>query len=103
MDDMIRELIAMDQRARDAMVANINRRDEARAKIAVEKSEIYDAYINRANRHITKMREQAEQNTADRHAALGEGFRGSAEKLEEQFRQNQNRWVEEVVNRCKQI
>lgn len=100
---MIQELIAMDKRARDAMEEKLNKRSEARAKVAVEKSEIYDAYLKRADKHIEKMREQAEHNVADRHATLNEGFRASAEKLEEQFKQNQSRWVEEVVNRCKQI
>lgn len=103
MDDMIKELIALDQRARQAIETEKTRRDAAKAKIATERNEIYEAYRKRANAHIEQMRGQAEQNVAEQQTDTVEKFRVSSEKLEQQFTENRGRWVEEIVNRCKQV
>ena len=99
-DDMIRAPIAMDQRARKLVQAERDRRSAAKAEIAQEKQELADSYQRHAQEYIQKMREKVGQKNARQLAQAEENFRQVEASLEEQYQQNKERWIRELVDRC---
>ncbi len=99
-DDMIRALIAMDQRARKLVQAEKDRRSAAKAEIAQEKQQLADSYQRHAQEYIQKMREKADRKNARQLTQAEENFRQVEASLEKQYQQNKERWIRELVDRC---
>ncbi|RPF47968.1 hypothetical protein EDD70_0777 [Hydrogenoanaerobacterium saccharovorans] len=100
---MIKALIEIDKRARQTVQTAKDKRNEAKAEIAQEKSKVHEAYLKRANEHIEKMKQHADEETSQKQLTIEEGFRVSAASLETQFVANKEKWVNEIICRCKQI
>ncbi|WP_312642950.1 hypothetical protein [Hydrogenoanaerobacterium sp.] len=102
-DDIIKALIDIDRKARETVQAAKDRRSEVKAAISQEKSEVHEAYLKRANEHIEKMKEHAQEEASQQQLSIDEAFRVSAAALETQFDEKKDKWVDEIICRCKQI
>ncbi len=72
---MIKALIEIDKRARQTVQTAKDKRNEAKAEIAQEKSKVHEAYLKRANEHIEKMKQHADEETSQKQLTIEEGFR----------------------------
>lgn len=100
MADMIKALVELDRQARKTVEEARKRGEEDKTKIAVEKKELYDSYLEKAHARIERMKADEAAENERRLAEIEEGWRASAKALEEQFQAGRERWVDEIVRRC---
>lgn len=101
MQDIIRKIVEMDEEARQLKEQAEKEKIESERSIAETKQKVHDELIQRA-------KARADKNTQVERAALDKSWQETKlihEKVENnlknQYVQNKDRWIDEIVNRAK--
>ena len=103
MNDLIKLLMQIDQKARQTVQNKKEFRNAERAKITEENTSLHEYYDQRALDHIDKVKRLAGKNTAKELQDTQQQFERAAAQLQTQFDQNKTAWLEQIVSRCKEI
>lgn len=100
MDDMVKELIAFDKKARETVQEAEQKRDGIKTAIAGEKEQLRKDYFERAQSRIEKMKQNADDEAMDQAAQIDGGFHSAAAELEKKFTDNRSVMAREIADRC---
>lgn len=99
MQDMIKKIVEMDEKARNLTEEVQKSKLDYESNIALAKENIVKDYLKRARERVNinqeyerKAAEEALENTKESHKKI-------SQKLDEQYEQNCDKWVEEIFNR----
>jgi hypothetical protein len=100
MDMIIRELIAIDQQARNEVHRAEEKQAREKIRISQEKADLREQYARRVREELDSFRQEAEKQFAeDINRAKADCQRDLA-ALEALFEKNESRLAEEIVNHC---
>lgn len=101
-EDIIGDLIRMDEQARATVEGAAQRCDAAKAEIEEDALAMREKYLERARHRVEKVRAQVQKDCESQAAHLQTSFDAAQAALDESYAKNRARWVDEIVNRCKQ-
>lgn len=100
MQDSIRELVQMDRAARSRMEQIHREGEEARRKIQENRGQVYEQYLEKAQKRVHKIQEATQEQEAALEAQADAEYREAKQSLDRCFQDNRERWVEEIYRRC---
>ena len=103
MNDLIKTLIQIDQKARQTVQEKKELRNTERTRITEENAALHEYYDQRALDHIDKVKRLAGKNTAKELQDTQQQFEQAVAQLQAQFDQNKEAWLEQIVSRCQEI
>ncbi|MDO4830815.1 MAG: hypothetical protein Q4A46_05000 [Clostridia bacterium] len=99
MENMIQKIVDADNEAKEMEKNLAKEKSELNQKIDNEAKSIYDKYMNEALETVKRNNELEERNAADRWQEV-KGKQESAHiKLQSDFKNNCDKWVDEIVSR----
>ncbi|WP_343210422.1 hypothetical protein [Anaerolentibacter hominis] len=100
MDDVIKVLIGMDEKARQAVAEKKEYRNEERAQIMADNTKLYDSYVERAQDHIKKMKEDTKNIVDQEMSTAKQDYEESLRLMEDYYNTHREEWLEAIVERC---
>jgi hypothetical protein len=100
MDMIIRELMAIDQQARDEVHQAEEKQDQEKIRISREKEELREQYASRVREKLDAYRQEEEKQFAEKMTHIEAAHRKDLAALESLFKENERQWTEEIVNQC---
>lgn len=100
MQEIIKELIQMDTKARETVKAEQEKSDAVKAQIAKDKDKVQSEYLARAYQRIEKVKAFAKEEAQLQLQEVQKKYDDSVAGLEKMFSENKDAWVDEIVTRC---
>ncbi|MDR1206249.1 MAG: hypothetical protein LBL26_12370 [Peptococcaceae bacterium] len=100
MDMIIRELMAIDQRARDEVHQAEEKQAQEKIRISQEKEELREQYARQVREELDAFRQEEEKWFAEKMIRVEAGYQKDLAALEALFKENEEQWAEEIVNQC---
>lgn len=99
MQDMLKKIIEMDEQARLVKEKAIQEKAATESEIINTKQKIYDDYIDRAKERVRKNLEIDKENAEKSWQATKAKHEQALVLLENQDKENHDKWVDEIVAR----
>jgi hypothetical protein len=103
MDRVIRELVQIDQRARNAVRKAEAQQADEKEKIAREKETLHEQYMARVRETLEAFRREAQGRAAREMAEIQAAREKALEELRALYERNERRWAEEIAAYCVRI
>ncbi len=98
MDDLISKILQMDETARkideEAQAEKIASREEVKKK----RQEVYDEYLESAKAHVEQYKKSAVKASEEEWETTKKHYDSVSRKMEETFKANKEKWVDEIVS-----
>ena len=99
MQDMIKRIIEADNKAKELEEANRKAAEEEKRHIEEEAEAIYQKYMDEAQDEIKRNNAYLEKRTERNLAEVKAKQESALIKLRQDYEQNRDKWVDEIVNR----
>lgn len=99
MENMIQKIVDADNEAKEMEKSLAKEKSELNQKIDNEAKSIYDKYMNEALETVKRNNELEERNAADRWQEVKGKQKSAHIKLQADFKNNCDKWVDEIVSR----
>jgi hypothetical protein len=100
MDRIIRELVAIDQQARNQVCLAEEEQAQEKFRISQEKEELREQYARHIRESLENMRRETDKQFAEEFKRMEADYQNDLAVLETQFQDNGRQWAEDIVNRC---
>ena len=100
MQAIIKQLIELDELAREMIDQAKQQKKELIEHIDQEKAQIEDEYINRADRRMRIISDLEEKNTKKMIQSIQARNEESLAKLQKQYEENHKEWEDAIFRRC---
>jgi hypothetical protein len=100
MDAIIRELMAIDQQARNQVRQAREDQAQEQIRISQEKDDLREQYARRVRETLDAFRQETERQLAGALERLETGYRQDLAALDALFEKNQRQWTETIVHDC---
>lgn len=102
MDNIIRELVAIDRQARQKVADARQRHTSEKELIAQEKAQLGERYLHRTQQKLEIIRRHAQEQAQSAREALEKDYGARQQALCDAFAQQGDQWLEQIVCRCRQ-
>lgn len=102
MQDMIKKVVKMDEKARELEARAQQEKLTIKEEIEAQKQKVYDDYIEKARIRARKNDEIEQKSAEEQLARSKEKHNEAMAKMKERFDLNCDKWVDEIVARVTQ-
>lgn len=100
MDNLIKQLIMYDRKAQETVGEALKEKEATQQSLAAEKQKIYDDYIARAKERMEKVKARTREIAEQDYQSALDNYRHALDGLNQTYKENREKWVEELVSRC---
>ncbi len=100
MENLLKQLLALDRRARNLVEQTERQREEATARLSENKAKVQLEYAQRAQNHLEKVKSEYEKSVGRKVITEEEHYQSALENLKNRFDDNHEFWVKTIVDRC---
>ncbi len=99
MQDMVKQIVDMDRKAREITDAAQLEKVQSEKDIAQRREEIRNEYLERARRRIALNEPQEREAAEKAWKVSAEKYQRLSQEMEQAYQENSARWVQELVSR----
>lgn len=100
MTEIIKRIIEIDKKAVQSVQEAEEKKAQMLADIDRDKETIYEDYHQRAERRISKMKEQSQEESGQQVENLEKRFAAAEKQLEQIYQEKKDTWVQQLYERC---
>ncbi|RHM60070.1 MULTISPECIES: hypothetical protein [Coprobacillaceae] len=100
MEDIIQRLVEVDRECVKRVESAKLKKKDAQSNMNDKKASIYDEYIEGQKEEVEKHKNDLLAKNKDEAANQEKEYLDSMNKMESLYRENKDKWVQEIVERC---
>ena len=100
MKEIIKKLIEMDKKAVQSVQEAEEKKAQMLADIDQDKENVYDDYHQLAEKRISQMKDQSQEESDLQVEALEKRFAAAEQQLERIYREKKDSWIQQLYERC---
>lgn len=100
MDNVIKDLVALDKKAREMVKNAEDEKNACRAEIAKDKEAVLQHYQQRKQKKMEQIEQETKQKASAQISEMEKTYEAMGKQLKATFEANRENWVAEMVKRC---
>lgn len=100
MDDVIQRLVEIDRKCVERVEIAKTKKLDAQTNMNEKRKEIYDGFVAEQNQKIEKHKIELMNKNQEDAKQLDQDYKDTLTNLENLYKQNRDKWIDEIVKRC---
>lgn len=100
MDDVIQRLVEIDRKCVERVEAAKAKKLDAQTNMNEKRKEIYEGFVAEQNKKIEEHKTELMSKNQEDAKQLDQDYKDTVTNLENLYKQNKDKWVNEIVERC---
>ena len=100
MDDVIQRLVEIDRKCVERVERAKAKKLDAQTNMNEKRKEIYDGFVTEQNKQIEAYKAELMNKNQEDAKQLDQKYKDTIANLENLYKQNKDKWVNEIVERC---
>lgn len=100
MEDIIQRLVEIDRQCASKVEAAKSKKLDVQTNMNEKKKEIYNSFIKKQESEIKQHKDTLMEKNLEEASMQDKVYQKTVAKLDSLYQQNQEQWVNEIVNRC---